>query len=49
MESVYMIVYYSQATPDPSLHDPANNWLATVSNYIFPLLSLVFAVKVYKE
>ena len=49
MESVYMIVYFSQATPDPSLHDPAANVLATVSNYLFPILSLVFAFKVYKE
>ena len=49
MESIYMMVYYSQAIPDPSLHDPAANWLATISNYVFPLLSLVFAIRVYKE
>jgi hypothetical protein len=49
MESVYIIVYVSQATPDPSWHSPFAIWWATVLNFLFPLLTLAFAFKVYKE
>lgn len=49
MESVYMAVYFSQAVPDPSLHDPTAIWWATVANYLFPLLTLVLAIKVVRE
>ncbi len=49
METIFVAVYFSQSVPDPSWHDPTANWLASVLNYIFPLLTLVFAIKVYKE
>ena len=49
METIYIGVYISAATPDPSWHDPFASWWSLVSNYLFPLLTLVFAVKVYKE
>ena len=49
METIYIGVYISAATPDPSWHDPFASWWSLVSNYMFPLLTLVFAVKVYKE
>ncbi|MFX1482166.1 MAG: hypothetical protein ACFFCP_03150 [Promethearchaeota archaeon] len=49
MESVYVVVYVSQATPDPSWHSPFAIWWATVSNFLFPLLTLAFAFKVYRE
>jgi hypothetical protein len=49
MESVYTIVYVSQATPDPSWHSPFAIWWATVSNFLFPLLTLALAFKVHKE
>ncbi len=48
MESVYMAVYFSQAIPNPSLHDPTAIWWATVANYIFPLLTLVLAIEEFR-
>ena len=49
MQSLYIIVYFSQPIPDPSWHSPLASWWATVSNYAFPILTLVFAIKVNKE
>jgi hypothetical protein len=49
MESVYIIVYFSQTTPDSSWHSPLAIPWATVSNYLFPLLTLLFAIKIYRE
>jgi hypothetical protein len=48
MESIYTVVYFAQPTPDPSLHDPTAIWWATAASYLFPLLTLVFAIPVYK-
>ena len=49
MQFVYLIVFYSQTTIDPSLHDPGKNLLATIANLLFPLFTLAFAIKVYRE
>jgi hypothetical protein len=49
MESLYIIIYVSTPTPDPSWHDPFASWWSLVSNYAFPILTLLLAVKVYKE
>jgi len=49
METLYIIVYFSQTSPDPSWHDPLVSWWASVSNYLFPLMTLLFAIKVYRE
>lgn len=49
MQSVYITVYISQTTPDPSWHSPFAFWWATLSNFLFPLLTLGLAIKVYKE
>jgi hypothetical protein len=49
MQSIYIVVYLAQTTIDPSLHDPFANWWATLLNYLFPLLTLVFAIKVNRE
>ncbi|NOR39298.1 MAG: hypothetical protein GQ580_06910 [Candidatus Thorarchaeota archaeon] len=49
MQSIYIIAFFSQTTIDPSWHDPVANWWATVLNFLFPLLTLVFAIKVYRE
>jgi hypothetical protein len=49
MQFVYLIVFYSQTTIDPSLHDPGKNLLATIGNLLFPFFTLAFAIKVYKE
>lgn len=49
METIYIGVYISAATPDPSWHDPFASWWSLASNYLFPLLTLVFAVRVHRE
>ena len=49
MQFVYLIIFYSQTTIDPSLHDPGKNLLATIANLLFPLFTLAFAIKVYRE
>ena len=49
METMYIIFYISQPVPDPSWHDPFYSWWSLVSNYAFPLLTLVFALKVHRE
>jgi len=49
MQSLYIIVYFSQAIPDPSLHNPLFQLWATASNFLFPLLTLALAFMVYKE
>lgn len=48
METLYITVYFSQPIPDPSWHDPTAILWATVSNYAFPLLTLAFALNVYR-
>jgi hypothetical protein len=49
MESIYTVVYFAQPVPDPSLHDPTAIWWATAASYLFPLLTLGFALGVYRE
>ena len=49
METIYIGVYISAAVPDPSWHDPFASWWSLVSNYLFPLLTLLFGVKAYRE
>ena len=49
LETVYMVVYYSQAVPDPSLHNPMANVVSTVCNFAFPLLTLWLAGMVLRE
>ena len=49
METIYIAVYISSTVPDPSWHDPFASWWSLVSNYMFPLLTLVFAINVYRE
>lgn len=49
MQSIYIIVYVSVPIPDPSWHDPFASWWALVSNYVFPVLTLLFAFKVHRE
>ena len=49
MQSLYIFIYFSATTPDPSWHNPMFQWWATVFNFLFPLLTLLLAIKVYKE
>ena len=48
MQSLYIVMYISQTTPDPTWHSPFAAWWVTVSNFLFPLLTLVLAIKVYR-
>ena len=47
--SVYIIFFLTQTTIDPNLHDPVANLWATLLNYLFPLLTLIFSIKTYRE
>jgi hypothetical protein len=49
MQILYIIIYVSAPIPDPSWHDPFASWWALISNFAFPILTLLFAVKVFKE
>ncbi|MFW9810076.1 MAG: hypothetical protein ACFFE6_11930 [Candidatus Thorarchaeota archaeon] len=49
MQSLYIFIYFSAPTPDPSWHNPLLQLWATVANFLFPLLTLVLAVAIYKE
>jgi len=49
MQIIYIGVYVSTTTPDPSWHSPFLNWWATVANFLFPLLTLIIAIKIYRE
>ncbi len=49
METIYVGVYISTLTPDPSWHSPFAIWWATVANFLFPVLTLIFAIKIYRE
>jgi hypothetical protein len=49
METLYIAVYFSTVSPDPSWHDPLANPWASLFNYLFPLLTLFLAIKVYRE
>jgi hypothetical protein len=49
MQSLYLIIYFSATTPDPSWHNPLFQWWATVSNFLFPLITMLFGLKVYNE
>ncbi len=46
---IYVIAFLAQTTIDPSWHDPVANWFLTLLNALFPLLTLIFSIKVYRE
>ncbi len=49
MQIIYIGVYVTAPIPDPSWHSPFLNWWATVANFLFPLLTVIFAIKIYRE
>ncbi|MFW9920240.1 MAG: hypothetical protein ACFFED_11615 [Candidatus Thorarchaeota archaeon] len=49
MQTIYIAVYFSEPVPDPSWHSPLTSWWATVSNFLFPFLTLIFAIMVRYE
>ena len=49
LQFIYIFMYFSQTVPDPSWHSPAANWGLTLLNTLFPLITLVFALKIYRK
>ena len=47
LQSLFIVATLSQ-TADAGLHDPLANWWATLLMYLFSLLTLTFAIKIYK-
>jgi hypothetical protein len=47
-QSVFTFVTLSQMV-DAGLHDPVANWWAALLMYLFSLLTLIFAIKTYRE
>ena len=48
LQSIFIIVTLAQIA-DAGLHDPLSNWWATLLMYLFSLLTLTFAIRVYRE
>jgi hypothetical protein len=47
-QSVFTFITLSQMA-DAGLHDPVANWWATLLMYLFSLLTLIFAARIYGE
>ncbi|MEE8323595.1 MAG: hypothetical protein V3R57_08235 [Candidatus Bathyarchaeia archaeon] len=48
LNSVFIILALGQIT-DPGMHDPLDNWWATLLRYSFSILTLVLSIKAYRE
>ena len=48
LQSVFTIAALG-GTVDAGLHDPVTNWWATLLMFLFSLLTLIFAFKIYRE
>jgi len=48
LNSVFLILALGQIA-DAGMHDPLDNWWATVLRYTFSLLTLTFSIRTYKE
>ena len=48
LQVIFTIATLSQIA-DAGLHDPQANWWATLLMYMFSLLTLAFAIRVYRE
>ena len=48
LNSIFMVVSLGQIA-DAGMHNPIDNWWTTILRYLFSLLTLVFAIKTYKE
>ena len=47
-QSAFTIATLSQVV-DPGLHDPLVNWWATLPMYLFSPLTIIFAIRAYRE
>ena len=48
LQSIFIIAAIGQVT-DAGLHDPLDNWWATVLMYLFSVLTITFSIRVYRE
>ena len=48
LQSIFTIAALSQTT-DAGLHDPLDNWWATIVMYLFSLLIIIFSIRVRRE
>jgi hypothetical protein len=48
VQSVFLVLTLSQIV-DAGLHGPIANWWTALLMYLFSLLTLIFAVKIYRE
>ena len=48
LNSVFLILALGQIA-DAGMHDPLDNWWATLLRYMFSLLTLTFSIRAYKE
>ena len=48
LNSVFLVLTLAQIT-DAGMHDPLDNWWATLLRYLFSILTLVFSVRTYRE
>ncbi|MBE0517978.1 MAG: hypothetical protein IH630_01975 [Thermoplasmata archaeon] len=48
LQSVFTIAALGE-TVDAGLHDPLTNWWATLLMFLFSILTLIFAFKIYRE
>ena len=48
LNSVFLVLTLAQIT-DAGMHDPMDNWWATLLRYLFSILTLVFSVRTYRE
>jgi hypothetical protein len=48
LQSLFIVATLGQMA-DAGLHDPLANWWATLLMYLFSLLTLIFAIRAYRE
>lgn len=48
LQSVFTIAALS-GTADAGLHDPVTNWWETLLMFLFSILTLIFAIRIYRE
>ena len=48
LNSVFLVLTLGQIT-DAGMHNPVDNWWATLLRYLFSLLTLTFSIRAYKE
>ena len=48
LNSVFLVLTLAQIT-DAGVHDPMDNWWATLLRYLFSILTLIFSVRTYRQ